>query len=212
MSIKNFIILFLFYTSNISPFTIMIDPSGDAKHTGRIIQDTFERGITLQCAQALKNELNSTIPQVRVVISRMPGETIQPLQNASFANRLQIDFYINISLYMETNIPSHIAIYQYLTSQTDFWHKYSPLCFYNVSQAHLINIDQTTILGKKLLKILQNNSINNFFKPQGLFAIPYKLLIGIKAPALSIEAGIAHKDDFKYLIKPLIAFIKEITQ
>ena len=42
----------------------MIDPSGDAKHTGRVIQDTFERGITLQCAEALKKELNSAMTGV----------------------------------------------------------------------------------------------------------------------------------------------------
>lgn len=205
------LVLILCTTSVIQPFTIMIDPSGDAKHTGRVIQDTFERGITLQCAESLKKELNAIIPDVRVVLSRVPGETIQPLQNASFANRLQADFYISISFYLETNIPPHIAIYQYVTTPTDFWHKYSSLCFYHVSQAHLINIELATKLGKKLLQILQNNTINNFFMPQGLFAIPYKSLMGIKAPALAIEAGIAQKDDFKHIIKPLIAFIKEIA-
>ena len=31
-----------------------MDPSGDAKNTGRLIEDTFERGISLQFAQKLK--------------------------------------------------------------------------------------------------------------------------------------------------------------
>lgn len=208
---KNIFLLVLCSTHTMLPFTIMIDPSGDAKHTGRVIQDTFERGITLQCAELLKKELNQTLPHVRVVLTRVPGETIQPLQNASFANRLQVDFYISISFYLEPDIPSHISIYQYITQQTDTWHKFEPLSFYHVSQAHLINLNLTTKLGKQLLEILQNNNINPFFKPQGLFAIPYKPLLGIKAPALAIEAGINHKDDYKYLIKTLVTFIKEIT-
>ena len=205
------ITLLLFFSQTITPFTIMIDPSGDTKHTGRVIQDTFERGITMQCAELLKKELNIHLPHVRVVLTRVPGETIQPLQNASFANRLPADFYLSISFYAQTDIPSHVAIYQYLATQTDYWHKYMPLCFYHVSQAYLINIGLTTQLGKKLLKIFQNKTINPFFMPQGLFAIPYKPLIGIKAPAIAIEAGINQKDDYKNLIKPLVAFIAEIS-
>lgn len=38
-------------------FTLMIDPAGDAKHAGRVIEDSFERGITLQCAEKLKKML-----------------------------------------------------------------------------------------------------------------------------------------------------------
>lgn len=212
MSIKKYILtLIFFHTQSIFSFTVMIDPSGDAKHTGRVIQDTFERGITLQCAELLKKELNKTVPNVRIVLTRVPGETIQPLQNASFANRLQADLYLSISFYLETDIPPHVALYQYITNQTDYWHKYSPLSFYHVSQAHLINIGLTTLLSKKLLKLLQNNNINPFFLPQGLFAIPYKPLVGIKASAIAIEAGINQKDDFKKVIKPLVAFIQEIS-
>lgn len=212
MSIKNYLLIVTALCARIMmPFTVMIDPSGDAKHTGRVIQDTFERGITLQCAELLKAELNKTIPDIRVILTRVPGETIQPLQNASFANRLQADLYLSISFYLETDIPSHIAIYQYITNQTDHWHKYSPLCFYHVSQAHLINMGLTTALGKKLLKTLQSNAINSFFLPLGLFTIPYKPLLGVKAPALALEAGINQKNDFKYLIKPLVSFIEEIV-
>lgn len=212
MSIKHRTVFIFFVCTQLTfSFTVIIDPSGDAKHTGRVIQDTFERGITLQCAELLKKELNQTLPKVRVVLTRVPGETIQPLQNASFANRLQADFYISISFYLETDIPSHISIFHYITQQTDYWHTYVPLSFYHVSQAHLINIALTQKLGKQLLTILQDKNINPFFKAQGLFAIPYKPLLGIKAPALAIEAGIRQKDDYKNIIQPLICFIKEIA-
>ncbi len=45
-------------------FTIMIDPAGDAKHTGRLIGDTLERGISLQCAEQLKTALFITLGSV----------------------------------------------------------------------------------------------------------------------------------------------------
>jgi len=188
----------------------MIDPSGDAKHTGRVIEDTFERGITLQCAELLKKEINQAFPDIRVVLTRVPGETIQPLQNASFANRLQADLYLSIYFYPETDIPSHISIFHYLTNTTDLWHQCIPLSFYHINQAHLININNTSHIGSIFLKHLQDKSLNPFFITQGLFAIPFKPLLGIKAPALTIEAGLYKKNDWKYLIKPFLASIKEV--
>lgn len=211
MSINKYFIALLLYTHSVVPFTIMLDPSGDAKHTGRIIQDTFERGVTLQCVELLKKEINKELPHIRVVITRIPGETIQPLQNASFSNRLQADFHLSVSFYPEPDIPSHVTIFQYLTNQTDYWHTYNPLSFYHISQAHLINIEPTTIIGKKFLQTFENKTVNLFFITRGLFALPFKPLVGIKAPCLAIEAGLAHTNDFKQIIKPLITCIKEIT-
>lgn len=215
MSLKKSLLLFtLFQLTNYSQlcsYTIMIDPSGDAKHTGRVIQDTFERGITLQCAEQLKKELNKVLPDVRVVLARVPGETIQPLQNASFANRLQVDLYLSIHFYPEPDIPSHLSVFHYLTSATDLWHQFMPLSFYHISQSHLIHIHQTIDIGKKYLKILQDPSKNPFFVMQGLFGIPFQPLVGVKAPALALEAGLAKKDDWKHLIQPLILCLQEIV-
>ena len=66
----------------------MLDPAGDAQNPGRTIDDNFERGITLQFAEKLKEMLQEKFPTIRVVLSRTPGESLQPLQNANFANRL----------------------------------------------------------------------------------------------------------------------------
>src|SRR5579872_1728748 len=71
-----------------TPFTIMLDPAGDAQYPGRIIDDCFERGITLQLAEQLSTVIAQRFPSIRVVITRQPGETRQPLQHANFANRL----------------------------------------------------------------------------------------------------------------------------
>ena len=58
MSLKHtfFLLLFVTIPTLSKKFTIMLDPSGDAKHTGRIINKTFERGISLQCAEVLKKK------------------------------------------------------------------------------------------------------------------------------------------------------------
>ena len=71
----------------------MLDPAGDAQYPGRIIDDSFERGITLQCVEELQRAITRQFPHVRVVLTRFPGETCQPLQNAHFANRLDVDLY-----------------------------------------------------------------------------------------------------------------------
>ncbi|HSW75798.1 MAG TPA: N-acetylmuramoyl-L-alanine amidase, partial [Candidatus Saccharimonadales bacterium] len=182
----------------------------DPKNTGREIDDVFERGITLQCAEELKKQLNNVLPHIRVILTRVPGETIQPLQNASFSNRLQADFYLSISFYQEPEMPCHISLFYYLQNPSDHIHNYNPLYFYHVQQAHLIHLKDSQSVGKIFLKSLQNSVINSAFITQGLFGIPYKQLIGIKAPSLALEAGLCKKDDWKYLIAPLITCIKAI--
>ena len=210
MQIIKYLISIIFTTSLIHPFTIMIDPSGDAKHTGRVIEDTFERGITLQFVETLKKELNKVSPKIRVVLTRVPGETIQPLQNASFANRLQVDFYLSIYFYEEPELPSHIYLYQYVAQKTDFWHRYLPLSFYQVNESHQININESKKIGEEFLKVLSDKKINRSFETVGLFGIPFQPLLGIKAPALAIEAGIRDKEGLSELIAPLVNCIKGI--
>ena len=71
------------------------------KDAGRIVNDSFERGLTLQFAQELKKELELNFNNIRVVLTRIPGETLESLQNANFANRLNVDFYLSIHFYSE---------------------------------------------------------------------------------------------------------------
>lgn len=214
--IKNILICFLFTYNQLSahtqtPFTIMIDPAGDAKHTGRLIQDTLERGISLQCAEQLKSALIQKFTHIRVVLTRVPGETIQPLQNASFANRLGINLYLSLYFYHEQENPPHVTLYYYLeNSVTDAWHQPIVLSFYQVNQAHLMNLKTTQAWGQKILQILSHPSYAKFFKPHGLFGIPFTPLIGIKAPALAVEVGLKNKQDWQQIIDPLILAIESI--
>lgn len=203
------ITLFIFY-STVSPITIMIDPIGDAKYTGREIEDTFERSLTLQCAQKLKEKIEETFSHAQVVITRNAGETLQALQNASYANRMNVDVYLCLSFYHQENIPGHLSVFYYLENNLDLQHKYNSFYFYHVSQAYLANITSSSHTAKKLASVFKQKNINPHFLCLGSFGIPCMPLFGIQAPALYIEAGLHRKDDWKYLIEPIIEALKEI--
>ena len=219
MSIKKYyiftIILLLssqsFQAATHDQFTIMIDPAGDAKHTGRLIGDTLERGISLQCAEQLKTVLTQKFDNVRVILTRVPGETIQPLQNASFANRLGVDLYISLYFYHEPETPAHVTLYYYLENPVvDFWHQPMNLSFYQVNQAHLLNLKKTHAWGKIVLETLEDKRCSKFFKARGLFGIPFIPLVGIKASALAVEIGLKNKQDWQQIVEPLVTAIERI--
>lgn len=216
MPLKNllfFLIIFICWTDILpqQSFTIIIDPAGDLQHTGREIYDTFERGLTLQCAQALKTELIKAIPNIHVILTRTQGEIIQPLDHARFANRLQPNLYLRIGFYCEPDMPSHVALFYYLQHPTDFWHKINYLQFYDIDQAHLLYLNVTKQLATHFLQTLENNEINSVFVSHGLFGIPLKPFVGIQVPALYLEAGLHKPTDWNYLIQPLLACIQGIV-
>ncbi len=211
-----YFVCFLFITQNLyasinDQFTIMIDPAGDAKHTGRLIQDTLERGISLQCAEQLKAALIQKFKNIRVILTRVPGETIQPLQNASFANRLGVDLYVSLYFYHEPETPAHVTLYHYLENPVaDLWHKPINLSLYQVNQAHLVNLKTTQAWGKIMLQVLHDKTCSKFFAPRGFFGIPFTPLLGIKAPAIAVEVGLKNKQDWQHIIDPLVIAIERI--
>lgn len=213
MFVKKLFYTFFFFSTCLysKDFTIMLDPSGDAQHTGRTINNTFERGISLQCAEALKKKITAAYPDTRVILTRVPGETLQPLQNASFANRLNIDLYLSLYFYKEEETRQQVSLYYYLANKTtDFWHKPETLFFYPADQAYLLNIHKTKQLGEQFLSVLKNPNGISFFQVAGLFGIPFKPLLGITAPALSLEIGLQNSSDWNYIIEPIITFIERI--
>ncbi len=191
-------------------FTIMLDPAGDGQYAGRKIQDSFERGLTLQCAQEIKKQLTEQYSNIRVILTRAAGETIQPMHNALFANRLQVDVYLRIGFYHEPDMPSHIALFYTCNHPQDFWQTMNPLQFFYIDQAYLLNLKLSKQLATNFLQILQNQQKN--FITYGAFAVPFKPFIGIQAPALYLEAGLHATSDWKYIIKPVIQFMQTTAQ
>lgn len=209
------IILTYFFTYSFlalaKPFTIMINPAGDAKDAGRMLHDSFERGVTLRFAQELKRNLENFYPNLRIVITRIPGETLEYLQNANFANRLNTDFYLSIHFYKESAVIPRIYIYHYLTD-TFYVKPNINLFFYNFDLAHLININKTIEYAQKFKNVFSNSIYKNEFEFKGFYAIPFKPLVGIKSPALAIEIGLKNTNDFSVYTKIIIEAINQIIQ
>ena len=220
MIILYFLPLFFFIIAPIKllashdqPFTIMIEPAGDAKHAGRTIDDCFERGITLQYAEELKKVLEKKKPGVRVILSRFPGESLEPLQNAHFANRLGINLYISIHFFQGKEGKQTVYLYHFLYNQlTDYWPS-------NLASTNLIPLDQvhrnflpTTKIYAQLIAKTLRSSFNNSFEVQGIFGLPFKPLIGIAAPALAFEASIASRNDWKLYVEPIAQSLKNIIE
>ena len=187
--------------------SIMIDPSGDAQNPGRVIDDSFERGITLQCAEALKKELINKFENIRVVLTRFPGETVGNYQNANFANRLDIDFYLHIGFYQELDAKPKVYLYNF-SYNDDFITKKNELTLCKYDQAHLFNYARTRQFG--LILEEQLNTFKKLFTNCHLSKLPFKPLIGVKSPAIAFEAGLQNKDDWQQYIKPLVASLEPI--
>lgn len=192
--------------------TIMINPAGDAQQTGRTIDGYFERGITLQFCDALKDELKKKYPEsIKVISTRVPGEAIQDLQNANFANRLNVDLYVSIHFYHETKTKPDLFIYRF-SHRDNFVIKKTDLALCPYDKAYLINNDKADKYSNVMKQTLTNTLYNNKFTVHGPLAFPFVPLIGIVAPAIGIEIGLKNKDDWKQFVDPLVdALISVIT-
>ncbi len=189
------------------PYTVMLDPAGDARNTGRLIDDTFERSLTLSCAQQLKQELEANISGLQVVVTRSAGETIEPLQNAHFANRLGVDLFIRIQVFQEHTARDTISIYT-VSWGDECVVRMSDMTFVSYDKAHLKNFDRTKTLASSLHAACEKLMPGSCM---GIFAIPCRPLLGIIAPALCIEVGLTAKTSWPLHVKNMsIALIELI--
>lgn len=195
------------------PLTIMIDPAGDARNPGREIDETFERGLTLQFAQELKKLIESQITGVRIILTRFQGETLEFLQNASFSNRLQSDLYVSINFYQEENKIHNIYVYHLLYNPvTDLWdQRDSKLSFIPYDQAFKLSLKKTVMLANNITESLKKYSKEYHFFCHDLMGIPFRPLIGISAPSFGIEMGISDKLGWKNFIIPISKALTDIV-
>lgn len=200
-------------------FSIMLDPAGDAKNTGRKLDDSFERGVTLQCAEKLKELLEKQHPHIRVVLTRFPGESLQPLQNANFANRLGTDLYVNINFYHETATKPNLFLYTFSYDETPvsqslgagwFVAQMPPTSFCAYDKAHLTSSATTKNWAQTMSKALDTDTYKRQFTLHGPFHLPFKPLIGIKAPAVAFEIGLKSKDDWTAYVNVLAEALNPI--
>jgi len=191
-------------------YIIILDPAGDAKKTGRQIGDSFERGLTLQYVEKIKTILER-IPYVKVIISRLPGDTVYELQNASLANRLQADLFINFNFYYTAETKPTLFLYQF-SYGTDFATQYNELAFNTYEQAYKIHKTTTDACIRICKNHLEQQQYHSLFSVCGPHALPIKPLIGIITPSICIEAGLKNKEAWQQLVEPLAGAIVEIVE
>ena len=129
------------------PKLIMLDPAGHAKDTGRQLNHGYERAETYKCAETIKRGLER-LDDVRVILSRTPGEELVPLQNASFANRFNADLVIRLSFYKENTDKAKINLYYLQIDTLDDKGESTTSPFTPINQAHLDNIQTSIQLAK----------------------------------------------------------------
>lgn len=184
---------------------IVLDPAGDAKKTGRQLENRYERAATFEYAQRLKLELED-IGSIKALLSRSPGDTLQPFQIANTVNKLPIDLFIRLHCYKHDGIKPNINI---LYSMVDpiidgTWQQPHQYTFIPLRQAHCQSLNKTKALGHTLFTYLHSPEYQTFFDVTQPLGLPLKVLQGFMPPALIIEIGeVANQAGADAFIKPL---------
>ena len=209
MQIKRYGFLF-FVVAIISPLSIrekhyrqrvvVIDPAGDARYTGRVIGDSFERGLTLQCAEKIKEIIEQQSSHIKVIITRIPGDNIYDLQNATLANRVA-DCFINLNFYYTQEVKPTIFLYQFSYGNDFAYQKSMQLLSYD--QAYRINKDITDKIGTLFYQELSQQMYHSLWTVMGPYSLPIKPLIGITVASITFEMGLKNKDFWHYYPQPL---------
>lgn len=197
-------ILFLFCSPVIvatkETYIIMLDPSGDARHTGRIIGSSFERAFTFQIAQTLQQTLQKSFP-CTVIVTRSPGEILHPRQSANFANRLPIDLYISLHCYYAPQEKHTIALY-YVARSPLSKPSSAPIAMTPCAHAHWQSFDTTKKYADTMHTLLATSYAHQFQLPP-VIAFPFAPLVGIQAPAIGIEINCVAPDNIALYVEPL---------
>jgi hypothetical protein len=191
--------------------TIVMDPSGDAKREGRRIGDSFERGLTLQCVEKIKEIIEERAPHIKVIITRMPGDNVYDLQNATLTNRLQAHLFINLNFYYTQETKPTVHMYQFCQGN-DFACCEQGIVLHTYDQAYRINKDVTTAVCQAFYKELSQQQYQLIYTVSGPYSLPIKPLIGVVAPSVAFDMGLKSKDWWHYYSEPLANAIIAVVE
>jgi len=181
---------------------IIFDPAGDAKHPARRIGDSFERGLTLQCAEKIKELIEERAPHIKVIITRMPGDTVYDLQNASLSNRVHADLLINLNFYYTQETKPTMFLYQF-SYGNNFVQCQQGLTCNSYDQAYLVNKTMTDAMSQLFKKGLSQQKYQSLCTVTGPYGLPIKPLIGIVAPSIACDVGLKSKELWQGYCEPL---------
>lgn len=194
-------------------FKLLLDPTGDAQYTGRTIDDTFERGVSLQTAQELKHVLEDLYPEISCVLTRIPGETVEPLQNATFANRLPANLFVHIGVASHTKPLPIIATYIMSGNRSILAQSgaNASLSFEPYTQAHEAISAVSYAQAQEFVRSLKSQGSEVPATIVAPRAFPFHPLVGMHVPALGIEITVKSKDELKSLILPIARALGKLS-
>lgn len=181
-------------TAHAAPFTVLLNPAGDAQMVGRTIDNHFERSLTLQCAQSIQKIFQESNVPITIIISRKAGEAIPFLQNAHFANCLAVDLFISIHFYYEEDVIPHFFMYAYRDINS-FMRIDETLSLYPYYYAYLYHQQKTMIYAQQCVRMLHMFYDKKQCIIHDPLYIPVYPLIGVAAPALMVEIGLKKSSD-----------------
>jgi hypothetical protein len=195
-------------TATFDSFILVLDPSGDAHHTGRAVQDSYERGISLQYAQALKEHLESSYPHLQAHITRRAGSTAEPYVFATLGNNLQAHLYIHLTFYFDRE---QATITWYTLHYGDEPTHYKPtLTWCPCDKAHHSCYSKSLEYAHTMYHYFENNHNRAPFKARGVYSLPYKPLLGIQIPAFGIEIGLKKSTMWKDFVGTIASSLEPI--
>lgn len=190
-------------------YTVLLDPAGDAQHTGRSIEQQYERTVTFQLAQAIKKDLEKTSSDLLVLFTRLPGEQAHQLEKASLANQLMIDLYISLSCYQTNRLKPQIHLYYYSTGQQTSA-TMEPLHCIPLHKAHMAQEQKTKQIGEYMQTVIANTPLQRYCDVHRPIGFPCKPCKGITAPHLCLELGLKHQNDLVEITDLLTQVVRQL--
>jgi N-acetylmuramoyl-L-alanine amidase len=190
------------------PFAILLEAAGDNLHAGRTLGELFESSFCWELAQQIKQNLEQKKSNIQCLLNRVPGQSLSPLANQNYANKLSVDLYVSINAFYSRDKEKSITLYQFSYHDT-FILKENSLSFYPYDKLYLINESVTKEWTRMIKKQLATNSD---LTVKGPYCLPFKPLIGIKAPAVAVEVGVTDTTNIQELamiISTALAMIHE---
>ena len=194
MSIKKNILTFLLCSLWFSihttshPFTVVLDPGSG--YESAVLQ------MGMECLEAMRQALEDTFPQARIVLARTAQDRADHTQIASFSNRLQADLHVSFNFVALKDSPSSIHVYTYADAlhQTIFSQPSQDLSFTPVSTAYLGNQKKSHEYASFFVTAVKTIGTAPVHPPASL---PLKALQGILAPAFLVELSLTSSRDRK---------------
>ena len=180
--------------------TLMLDPAGDANTPGRMIGNYTEQSLANNIAKALKKQLESS--SLTILISHDNNQTLSSIAKAQATNTQPVDLFIHLTI---GQAASSLGVYHYVTSPKDLSDndKRNELTLAPYTYAHLGSAMVSAYLTRTLAQ--------NHPEITAYAALPLRPLVGITAPALVIEIGLANSNAWQDLMPLLSNIINEAT-